>query len=510
MKKIILMAILALAAGIPTETKAQSTFQLQSQTSPDQAEYNFIVDDWELKDYEDFLKKYPNSPYASEIRARVSELKLWNNAKGINTLDSYQNYLNSSKFGRFNRQAVSAMAQLEELAVEQAWNAACITNTIAAYENFIQNNPDAPQVAQARNRINVLKVDKAWEELKNTESAEEIEIFISQNPDFDRIDYAKSRYHALKMSDYFDQNLIDMASKELDLISDTTAIPESGQFAYNIVNEYNRFKKLSPSSSESDLMSFLRTYPTSSYQGEVRNYVALSKASKFNTSSTKEDYDMALSYATGKTREAVLAAQKANDKNISYQKALERKQRRNWNGGWMGLVIEYLDASWNGRTEAGLFRYDFGIKFRVGNYADRVQFAVGVKPGVGVWDFKGNLEVDEYGYEKEKSSAFFEMPIEAELKLNLCKTGYSTWMYLDGRFDYNVIREKKVQRPMGFRAGLGWGGHSWDFVMYYGMELGDIDKEFDPYLPSGILNPFVDKKTAMFFGISLGATVKLF
>ena len=487
----------------------QTYYYYQPQRATDEKGiYEDILDDWNLEDYQYFLNEYPRSQYAREIRSRVEEMQLWQNARNRDTLEGYQDYIRNSKYGRYNKQAIDAMDRLQAEQTEKDWKNACGINTVAAYQSFISQYPGAPQVAQANARIENLRTQEAWDRIKDSYDTDQLEQFIFDYPNFQDLEYAKSRLHAIKMEDYLDNNDIDMASQEFDYITMPEAVPETATFAYGIVEEYNGFRKLSPRSSETELQNFLTKYPGSKHIADVRNYIALNKANRFTTSSTKEDYENALFYATGNTRTAVQQAIKTNDRNISTEKARGRKMRRDSNGGWMGLTFEYIDLSWNGRTTNGVINYNFGIKFRLGNYGDRVQMSLGAKPGVGIWDFDGIYVADEYGYDKEKSSAFFEMPLEADLKLNLCRAGDSAWFFLEGCYQYNIIRKKEVQRPMGIRAGLGWAGYGWDIFFYYGREMGSIDEEYR--FLNGYPNPFMDSKAVNYFGMSISATVKLF
>lgn len=505
MKKVVLAVAASIAIAASAGISAQNTPLLLAQVSTDQQEYQFIVDSWDGLDYQDFLTKYPNSPYAKEIKARFKELILWGQAQEENSQEAYQKYLDKTEYGKFTDQAKDAMEALRSQSMQREWQVAAATNSIEAYQDFKKKYPASQYVYEADKRINSIKALNEWDKIKDSGDIEVIEEFIYNYPSFPDMMFAKSRLHALKMEDYFDRNEIASASEEFDLIEIGSAVPESAMIAYGAVEEYNRFHKLSERSSESELLSFLSKYPGTQYKADVNNYIALNKAARFNTLSTKDDYNAALSFATGKTANIVQQYIKNNDKLISTEKALASKRRRDANGGWLGLVIEYLDANWNGRDELGLFRYDFGLKFRVGNYADRIQGAIGVKPGVGVWDFKGIFNRVGSDYDSGKVSAFFEMPIEAELKINLAKTGYSTWMYVDGRFDYNVIRQKEVERPAAFTVGLGWAGRTWDFLMYYGMQLGNVD-EYLNQKP----NPFNDNKTKSYFGISLSSSIRLY
>lgn len=476
--------------------------------SEERDDYNYIRDNWNLEQYENFLRDFPNSQFAPEIRARVNEIKLWEQTVRTNTEASYQNYLDNSRYGHYSSQAREAIAAIKQEVLDREWRTTCGINTKAAYQDFISRFPDASQVAQARARIRNIEEQEEWDKIKNSYDVNALQDFILRHPDFENIDYAQSRLHALRMENYLDTNDIDRAANEYEYITVMEAVPETSRFALGIVQEYDTYKKLSSRSPESELQDFIRKYPGSQYLVDVKNYLALNKASKFTTASTKLDYDTALSYATGSTRTAVQQAIKSNDKRISTEKAWTRKMNRAKNGGWVGMLFEYGDISWNGRSTNGLVNYNLGIKFRIGNYTDRVQFAIGAKPGIGIWDFDGIYATDDYGNDNERASAFFELPLEASLKANVCRSGSDAWFFVQGCFDYNIVREKKVERPMGFRVGLGWAGYSWDVFFYYGMELGNIDCEYS--FLNGLPNPFMDKKTANYFGLSVAATVKLF
>lgn len=500
MKKVSLLFFLLFSFILTPEISAQNSVQ--------DREYEYIIDDWDKSEYENFINRYPKNKNIPELKSRIEEIDLWEAAKKTNTPDSYRNYLKKTKYAHYRDRAMEGIQKAEQRLVEREWDNVRNMNSIQEYRNFINEHPGTPQAAEAQRMIDNLNALDEWKQIRNTEDVAVLEAFIAKYPQFPQINEASSRIHGIKAKELFESGRKDEAMDEFVQITVMDALPQSVRNLENQLIEYNDFKQLSVNSPMSDLERFTRDYPLSEYAPEVYNYIALNKAQGFNPYSTKQDYQEALSMASGPTYKKIQSLIDKNEKDKSFIAAQERKARRKANGGWCGLVIEYGDFAWNGRTgETGLFTYEFGLKLRIGNYADRVQFAVGVKPGVGVWDFNGELNGDDDDYYSDnsgKSSAFFTMPVEAELKINLAKTGATSWFYLDGRFDYNAVREKKAQRPMAVNAGLGFGGKTWDILFYYGLGLGDVEN-----LRGLDWNPLNDTKYANYFGISFSATIPL-
>lgn len=272
--------------------------------------------------------------------------------------------------------------------------------------------------------------------------------------------------------------------------------------ASGISDEASEFAGLSQLSSLEDLRDFLAKYPSSLYREEVNNYIALNLAGEFCSLSTDKDYQEAMRYASGETIIMVQEAINQNEVTKKFIKSQRKSLRRKENGGWVNLVLEWANFTWNGRIQDGLFQYNFGIKLKIGNQADPVQLALGPKLGVGVWDFKRVYRGVKPGEKPNtRFKNFFQLPLEVELKCNLARLGTSTRLFLDGRFDYYAIRKKEVQRPMSVNVGIGFAGHAADFVIFYGRALGNIDSKYS--LLYGYPNPFMDSRTANYFGLSV-------
>jgi outer membrane protein assembly factor BamD (BamD/ComL family) len=62
------------------------------------------------------------------------------------------------------------------------WQKATQQNTVASYQQFIQQHPDDARVQQARNRIDALKDEQAWTDAKNANTLDAYQQYLQQEP----------------------------------------------------------------------------------------------------------------------------------------------------------------------------------------------------------------------------------------------------------------------------------------------------------------------------------------
>jgi outer membrane protein assembly factor BamD (BamD/ComL family) len=62
------------------------------------------------------------------------------------------------------------------------WQKANQQNTVAAYQQFIQQHPNDSRVAQARNRINALQDEQAWTTAQNANTLDAYQQYLQQEP----------------------------------------------------------------------------------------------------------------------------------------------------------------------------------------------------------------------------------------------------------------------------------------------------------------------------------------
>ena len=456
--------------------------------------YYRIVDNWDPEIYQVFLNEYSGSKYANsehiaEIKARMTEIALWNNAVHKNTVNSYNSYLAQSKYHRYDSETHDALERLKAAEINAAWDKACEQNTIEAYEEFIETYPDCSKSADADTKIKGMKAQRDWDIIKESTGAPAFEHFISNYPDSPHVEEATKKLYLIYGLDNYYAGNYEGAYRYFSQFKESD-ITDNYRNAYNKTMEEHTFGILNAGSPLSELEEFLRKYPYSSHKTDVNNYIALNKAHNFNYYSTKTDYEEAMRYATNdSTLQQVKEMVSNNKKSIKeYDKAQKRAKRydnsssynyqssrsgytfmtekKKENGGFFRMGIELMDLGYNCREEEnGMGRYDVGLKFRFGNYADRLQASFGVKAGLLVQDLS---EISDANY-------YFELPLEADLKMNLCKAGDSTWWYLYGRYKYNAIRPDDLLRPMAWGVGTGFAGKNCEFTIYYEKEFGGND-----------------------------------
>ena len=117
---------------------------------------------------------------------------------------------------------------------------------------------------------------------------------------------------------------------------------------------------------------------------KVKNYLAIVKAKNLSDYASEYRYDEVRALATDeKTRQTVEGYITAN-RNAQKERERERRRwRREENGGLVNMGLQFLDFGWNGKGSGeNIICYDLGLYLRFGNFADRVQFSVGLEPGL--------------------------------------------------------------------------------------------------------------------------------
>lgn len=474
-------------AQLNRNTIKQAQEKAAQKIAEEAARYNNIIDDWDIDYYQSFMRDYPRSKYNTEIKKRIAEIDLWEKARQTNTKAAYENYIKTSQYDHFAVEAQRGIERLMKDEIDAAWRKAVQTNTVASYTTFVETYPNCSYVDNAKERIQNIEAAQAWDAVKNSMDPTALNTYLNKYPSSSEAATVRKRLAAIKGKEYFDRGQLNEAYREFSKLSKSDLPDSSFRSAYDATMEYKAFSNLNSSSSLSSLKSFQSDYPNSKYSTQVNNYIALKLASEFNNYSTDNTYKTALSYATGDTRKRVEGMINVNQNNIKEIKRQEKRQEREENGGTVRMGLEYIDFAWNGRTEEmGALRYNFGLKFQVGNFNDRVQAGVGIKPGFVAYDLSSNET--EYA---------FEMPIEVYAKINLVKTGERNWMFLTGKWKYNAVRDDNIELPMAWGAGLGFSGKHWDFILYYEREIGEYTSD----LYSSPQN---------YFGVSFNYFFKLF
>lgn len=422
-----------------------------------------IEDSKDLDDYEEYKRDYPKSKYIGEADRRIAEIRSWNEAARKNTIEAYTHYKNTSKYKWFANNADNAIAKIRELQEADLWNKVKSTNTIAAYRNYISENPNSAYRNRAEEAIKNLEAAQEYRSLMTNPTVYSLQSFLNKYPSYPENNKIRTKLAELQARQYYDQGDLNMAWQQFQNLSRSSLAPEN-QRIYDEVMAYNEFSKLSSNNTEWELRSYLNRNPGSKYNDKVKNYLAIVKSRSFNYASTDKDYQEALSYCTDVyTTNIVRTNIDDNKKKISkYKKNLRAIERRN-NGGLINMGIEILDFAYSVNDSYQKLYYDLGLFVRVGNYADRVQFGLGITGGWGC----------NFNYDDELEFGSFHLGLDAQLKLNLFKVRHNCWMYALGQFEYLPLPGDGGN--MNWRAGLGFGWKHFDWTFYYRNDLNTGD-----------------------------------
>lgn len=445
--------------------------------------YENIVDSKDLDCYDEFLAAYPKGNKSAEIRKRADEIRLWNAADDSNTISAYQNYLSKTQYHWHDDEAERSILAIRREQERAAWNSVKESDTLEAYQAYLRNNPSSAYAEDARKAIERIEAARLWDKIKTSTDIAEIQDYVSKYPNSLDIDKATTRLYELKGCKYFREGNLSSAYLEFSKLK-RSEITYSNRAVYDEVMEYHEYSKLNEYSSEQTLSDFNSRYPNSKYRMSVNNMIAIAKAKDFSEYATESSYSLARSYATDAATKRIVESYVNKNKNLQKErKRVERSYRRKQNGGLINIGFDFMDMGYN--LESGdnsIFYYDMGVMFRIGNYADWVQFALGLKPGLIVYgqdeEYSRSTRYYDYGYDDSSSEVAFHMPVLAQLKLNLFKMSQHSRFFVFGQYQYNAVRADEAESDMSWKAGLGFGWKHFDWSFYYRQDIGEPSNSF--------------------------------
>ena len=135
------------------------------------------------------------------------------------------------------------------------------------------------------------------------------------------------------------------------------------------------------------------------------------------------------------------------------------------------MGLKFIDFGWNGKGSGeNIICYDLGLYLRFGNFADRVQFSVGLEPGLVAYN-----EDYIYTYTEDMTTAF-HMPVSAHLKLNLFKMKENSRFFVFGKYQYNAVRAEEAEAKQAWSAGFGFSWKHFDWSFYYRQDMGKPER----------------------------------
>lgn len=202
-----------------------------------------------------FVSNYPRSPYLDEVKQRIGDYGIWEEAKNTNTMEAYSSYLQKSKSLKYKEEAEKAMLELK-----------------AAAE---------------------------WEKCKQTDSENVLSGFISRYPTSKYADKALYRYNIMVGERYYSSNDESLAEYYLENAAKIKALTGKPAAHLKEIKGAAEFRRIMSSTSLNEVALYLKTLsPGSRYYDRISNRLAVLKADNLDASSSDYSMQDALSYAT--------------------------------------------------------------------------------------------------------------------------------------------------------------------------------------------------------------------
>ena len=133
----------------------------------------------------------------------------WQKANQQNTVAAYQQFIQQHPNDARVAQARNRISALND---EQAWSEAQKANTLDAYQQYLQQQPNGMHAADAQDKVNSLQQDAAWQSASSTNTAAAYQDFLQKYPNSP---HASDAQDALKKLTGYQALLYSTRSKKL-------------------------------------------------------------------------------------------------------------------------------------------------------------------------------------------------------------------------------------------------------------------------------------------------------
>jgi len=121
--------------------------------------------------------------------------KDWEAARQADSIAAYEEFLEQHPDGEYTDAARERIAGIRE---QNAWDSARDADSVEAYQAFLDEYPDSEHAAQADGRIDDLKRAERWAQLRNSTEIAQLEAFARRYRDSDEAAQARERIAQLE------------------------------------------------------------------------------------------------------------------------------------------------------------------------------------------------------------------------------------------------------------------------------------------------------------------------
>ena len=160
----------------------------------------------------------------------------WQKANQQNTVAAYQQFIQQHPSDARVEQARNRINALND---EQAWNTAKSANTLDAYQQYLQVQPNGMHAADAQDKVNTLQQDAAWQTAQSTNTAAGYQDFLQKYPNSSHGDDAKAALQKLtgfqvQLASTSSKTMADKVAKRLkdkfgSDLQDVVVVPPTGK-----------------------------------------------------------------------------------------------------------------------------------------------------------------------------------------------------------------------------------------------------------------------------------------
>jgi hypothetical protein len=118
----------------------------------------------------------------------------WQKATQQNTVAAYQQFVQQHPN---DARAQQARNRIDALKDEQAWTTAQSANTLDAYQTYLQQEPNGTHATDAQDKINGLQQDAAWQDAQSTNTAAAYQDFLQKYPNAPQASQAQDALNKL-------------------------------------------------------------------------------------------------------------------------------------------------------------------------------------------------------------------------------------------------------------------------------------------------------------------------
>jgi len=133
-----------------------------------------------IPSYEDFLQKYPESQYSVQATSRLETLRLekdWREANSTDSIEAFEAFLRKHPVSQYTDEAQSRLQQLREQF--SRWQSVVQENSLEAYNNFVQFYSDSPYARKASKTIAEWEHDIAGREVVEALESKRVEVEVT-------------------------------------------------------------------------------------------------------------------------------------------------------------------------------------------------------------------------------------------------------------------------------------------------------------------------------------------